>query len=44
MAQLDIQESLIVEFKSDKNCLPDGDIIDAVVALLIQMVVLVFRC
>ncbi len=32
MAQLDIQESLIVEFKSDKNCLPDGDIIDAVVA------------
>lgn len=32
MAQIGFNESLTIEFKSDKNCLPNGDIIDSVVA------------
>ena len=32
MAQIGFTESLTIEFKSDKNCLSDGDIIDSVVA------------
>lgn len=32
MSNIGFQESLLIEFKSDLNCLPDHDIIDAVVA------------
>ena len=32
MGNIGFNENLIIEFKSDLNCLPDGDIIDAVVA------------
>ncbi len=32
MSKIGFEENLINEFKSDKNCLPDNDIIDAVVA------------
>ena len=32
MARIGFNESLTNEFKSDKNCLPDSDIIDSVVA------------
>ena len=32
MDNIGIKENLIIEFKSDLHCLPDGDIIDAVVA------------
>ncbi|WP_287056339.1 ATP-binding protein, partial [Megasphaera sp.] len=32
MYRFPTEESLTVEFKSDRNCLPDNDIIDVVVA------------
>lgn len=32
MSNIGLEENLIIEFKSDKNCLSDNDIIDAVVA------------
>jgi ATP-dependent DNA helicase RecG len=32
VSNIGFKEDLVNEFKSDKNCLPDGDIIDAVVA------------
>jgi ATP-dependent DNA helicase RecG len=32
MANIGFREDLVNEFKSDRNCLPDGDMIDAVVA------------
>lgn len=32
MSNIGISESLTAEFKSDVSCIPDGDIIDAVVA------------
>jgi ATP-dependent DNA helicase RecG len=32
MVNIGFKEDLVNEFKSDRNCLPDGDIIDAVVA------------
>lgn len=32
LKNIGFKESLVIEFKSDVNCLPDGDIIDAVVA------------
>lgn len=32
MSNIGFAENLIIEFKSDKNCLPDNDIIDAIVA------------